>query len=75
MTRRDIANVTATTLLAIVAVTTYVAGIWTAWGFLFHKLPMPFGYLCVAGCVVAPVQLIIDLIKEKKEKTENETAG
>lgn len=75
MAGHDVKRLMGTLLVAIVTVTTYAAGLWMAWEYLYSMLPTPFGIIALAGSVLAPVQLVRELLdadrndREKREKS------
>lgn len=80
MARKDVWRLVGTGLLTIATAVPYAAGIWSAWENLFSRLPMPIGILATIGAVLAPVQLVRDVMyadrmdrktgKEQKPETE-----
>lgn len=62
MTRKDTARLVGTGVLTVATAVPYAAGIWSAWVYLFSKLPMPIGILATIGIAIAPVQLIRDVL-------------
>lgn len=69
-----------TAVLTIAFAMPYVLGIWTMWGLFFVRLPLPIGIIVILGLVVAPYQLVRDILEarerdrqkaEEKQKNEN----
>lgn len=75
MRTKAIGRLIGTTVLIAVSVAIYMAGIWTAWAFLFSRLPMPFGILVMLGAAIAPIQMVRDIIEADRTDriAKNET--
>jgi hypothetical protein len=63
MSTKSIGRLIGTTVLIAVSVAIYMAGMWTAWAFLFGRLPTPFGILVMLGAAIAPIQMVRDVIE------------
>lgn len=79
MKRQEIVRLVGTLILTVVTAPPYVAGAWMAWAYLLSELPMPFGIMAMMGIIVAPVQLVRDILaadrvdrKSKKEEIAEE---
>lgn len=75
MTRKETARLVGTAVLTIAAAVPYAAGIWTAWVHLFSRLPMPLGVLATLGAVIAPVQLVRDVLHADREDRRRKDAS
>lgn len=62
MNRADIARLTGTIILVIVSAMPFGAGIWSLWTVLLSRLPMVIAIPALVGIVVAPIQLMRDLV-------------
>lgn len=62
MTGRDTWRLVGTGMLTVATAVPYAAGIWSAWVYLFSRLPMPVGLLALMGIVIAPIQLVRDVL-------------
>lgn len=62
MTRREIVRLAGTILVTIVTAMPLGAGIWSLWTVLLNRLPTAIGLLALVGILVAPVQLIRDIL-------------
>ncbi len=63
MKNKAIGRLIGTTVLITVSVAIYMAGMWTAWAYLFNRLPTPFVILVMLGAAIAPIQMVRDVIE------------
>ena len=75
MTRGEAWRLVGTAVLTIATAVPYAAGIWSAWEYLFSGLPMPIGILATLGTVIAPVQLIRDVLHADRTDRQRKESG
>lgn len=80
MRGRDLWRLIGTAVLTAATAVPYAAGMWSAWVYLYSRLPMPLGILVMLGIAIAPIQLMrdiidadrVDRIRKEEEKPETE---
>lgn len=75
MSGRDIGRLLGTGVLTVATAVPYAAGIWMAWAYLFSRLPMPFGIIATIGIIVAPFQLVRDILAADRSDKAAREAG
>ena len=68
-------RIAGTAVLAVAVAMPYAMGLWWTWQTLLRHLIAPIGLLALIGAVLAPIQLVRDIVEADREDRADAEAG